>query len=221
MDWGLIIKVEHMDTQLPPPIQSTPAVQEVTQPVDIQASPRSQTAAIFKEIIQTLLLAVVLYFLIDFVVARVRVENVSMKPTLVPGEFLLVNKLAYKFSDMSRGDIVVFHYPPQPSEDYIKRLVGLPGDDVRINNGKVFVNKLPLTEPYIMAAPAYDGEWQVPAGSIFVLGDNRNSSSDSHVWGFVPVENIMGKAIVIYWPIQNAHVLTHPNIVNAAVQESP
>jgi signal peptidase I len=210
-----------MNIQTFPPEDPNPAVPEVTQPVDVQESHHSQAAAIFKEIIQTLLLAVVLYFLIDFVVARVRVENVSMKPTLVPGEFLLVNKLAYKHNDMSRGDIVVFHYPPQPSEDYIKRLVGLPGDVVRINKGKVYVNKLLLTEPYIMAAPAYDGEWQVPAGSIFVLGDNRNSSSDSHVWGFVPVENIMGKAIVIYWPIQNAHILTHPNIVNAASQNAP
>jgi signal peptidase I len=144
-----------------------------------------------------------------------------MKPTLVPGEFLLVNKLAYKFSGMTRGDIVVFHYPPQPSEDYIKRLVGLPGDTVKISKGQVTVNQQLLTEPYIMADPSYSGEWQVPAGSIFVLGDNRNSSSDSHVWGFVPVDNIMGKAIVIYWPLQNAHILTHPDIVNAASQAVP
>jgi signal peptidase I len=210
-----------MDTQLPQPDYSTPAVIEATQPVEVQASPHSQTGMIIKEIIQTVLLAVVLYFLIDFVVARVRVENVSMKPTLVPGEFLLVNKLAYKFNDMSRGDIVVFRYPPQPSEDYIKRLIGLPGDSIKINKGKVSVNKLLLTEPYIMADPSYDGEWQVPAGSIFVLGDNRNSSSDSHVWGFVPLNNIMGKAIVIYWPLQNANVLTHPNIVNAATLDVP
>jgi signal peptidase I len=220
MLWGLIIKLEHMDTQLPPSDYSSPAGQEILDTVETAELPRSHTAAIIKEIIQTLLLAIVLYFLIDFVVARVRVENVSMKPTLMPGEFLLVNKLAYKFSDMNRGDIVVFHYPPQPSEDYIKRLVGLPGDTVAINNRQVTVNGQPLTEPYIMAAPNYDGKWQVPAGSIFVLGDNRNSSSDSHVWGFVPLDNIMGKAIVIYWPLQNAHVLTHPNIVNAAFQSS-
>ncbi|MEI8131504.1 MAG: signal peptidase I [Leptolinea sp.] len=193
----------------------------ITEPVDVPESRRSQIFAIIREIIQTLLLAIVLYFMIDFVVARVRVENVSMKPTLLPGEFLLVNKLTYKFSGMSRGDIVVFHYPPQPSEDYIKRLIGLPGDTVEINNGKILVNKQPLTEPYIMANPTYKGEWQVPSGSIFVLGDNRNSSSDSHIWGFVPIENIMGKAIVIYWPLQNAHLITHPNIVNAAAQAAP
>lgn len=207
-----------MNTQLPTSDFPTPAVQEATQPVNLPVTKSSQTGAVIKEILQTLLLAVVLYFLIDFVVARVRVENVSMKPTLQPGEFLLVNKLAYKFTGMSRGDIVVFHYPPQPSEDYIKRLIGLPGDTVKIMNGKVMINQQPLTEPYISASPTYNGEWQVPAGSIFVLGDNRNSSSDSHVWGFVPVGNIMGKALVIYWPLQNAEVLTHPNIVNAAVQ---
>jgi signal peptidase I len=210
-----------MDINLPPSDYSRPAVQEVTQPVEIQEPHHSQIGAVIKEIVQTLLLAIVLYFMIDFVVARVRVENVSMKPTLVPGEFLLVNKLAYKFSGMTRGDIVVFHYPPQPSEDYIKRLVGLPGDTVKISKGQVTVNQQLLTEPYIMADPSYSGEWQVPAGSIFVLGDNRNSSSDSHVWGFVPVDNIMGKAIVIYWPLQNAHILTHPDIVNAASQAVP
>lgn len=210
-----------MDINLNPSDYSQPAVQDVTQPVDIQEPHRSQVGAVIKEIVQTLLLAIVLYFLIDFVVARVRVENVSMKPTLQPGEFLLVNKLAYKFSDMTRGDIVVFHYPPQPSEDYIKRLVGLPGDIVAISKGIVTVNQQPLLEPYIMAPPSYSGEWQVPAGSIFVLGDNRNSSSDSHVWGFVPVDNIMGKAIVIYWPLQNAHILTHPDIVSATTQVIP
>jgi signal peptidase I len=210
-----------MDINLTPSDYSQPAVQDVTQPVDTLEPHRSQVGAVIKEIVQTLLLAIVLYFMIDFVVARVRVENISMKPTLQPGEFLLVNKLAFKFKDMSRGDIVVFHYPAQPSSDYIKRLVGLPGDIVAIKKGIVSINGQPLTEPYIMASPSYSGEWQVPAGSIFVLGDNRNSSSDSHVWGYVPLGNIIGKAIVIYWPLQNAHILTHPNIISAAVQDVP
>lgn len=158
------------------------------------------------EVFQTLLLAFVLYFAIDAVVARVRVENISMQPTLKPGEFVLVHKLAYRFGEIQRGDIVVFHYSPQ--EDYIKRIIGLPGDIVEIADGLVKVNGYPLKEPYINAPPMYTGSWQVPEGKVFVLGDNRNQSSDSHTWGFVPIENIVGKAFVVYWPLEEMKVLT-------------
>ncbi|MEJ5201533.1 MAG: signal peptidase I, partial [Anaerolineales bacterium] len=92
------------------------------------------------EMFQTILLALVLYFMIDAVVARVRVENVSMKPTLLPDERLLVNKLAYRFGEVKRGDIIVFHFPANPSEEYIKRVIGLPGDWVQIRESKVYVN---------------------------------------------------------------------------------
>jgi signal peptidase I len=171
------------------------------------------------EILQTLILAAVMYVMIDAVIARVRVENISMLPTLHPGEFLLVNKLSYKVSPMSRGDIVTFHHDEK--EDYIKRLIGLPGDMVEVKNGKVTVNNLVLTEPYIAAAPSYNGVWQVPAGSVFVLGDNRNSSSDSHSWGFVSMDKLIGKALVVYWPLQNMQVLSHPDIASAASSEAP
>jgi signal peptidase I len=203
------------------PIQSDPALNEspVSEPDIIEEKPRSRVITFFFEILQTLILAVIMYVLIDSVIARVRVENISMLPTLRPGEFLLVNKLAYKIDKMSRGDIIIFHYDAK--EDYIKRLIGLPGDKVEVQNGKVKVNQLELDEPYIAAPPSYNGVWDVPAGSIFVLGDNRNSSSDSHSWGFVSLDKLIGKALVIYWPLQNAQVLTHPNIVNAAVSEIP
>src|SRR5512141_2146289 len=107
------------------------------------------------ETLQTIVLAVVLYFLIDSVVARVRVENISMEPTLQPGEFILVNKLAYRLGEYRYGDIIVFHYPPNPQEDYIKRVIGLPGDDINVNSGFVHVNGQPLDEPYISAPPMY------------------------------------------------------------------
>lgn len=168
------------------------------------------------ETIQTIVLAVVLYVLIDAVIARVRVENISMLPTLKAGEFLLVNKLAYKLGEAQGGDIVVFHFPQDPSEDYIKRVIGVPGDVVTIQNNKVYVNNRPLTEPYIAAPPQYTGTWTVPDGQLFVLGDNRNQSSDSHSWGFVPEENVVGKALVIYWPIDQFKILSQPLIVNAA-----
>jgi signal peptidase I len=205
-----------METQISPDEEDDLPELDVPNQIESERQNSSQVGLILKEIFQTLILAIVMYFMIDFVVARVRVENISMKPTLLPGEFLLVNKMAYKFSGMQRGDIVVFHNPQKITEDFIKRLIGLPGDSVEIRDGVVIVNQVPLIEPYIMELPNYQGSWQVPAGSIFVLGDNRNSSSDSHAWGFVPLDNIMGKAIAVYWPLQKAQVLSHPDIVFAS-----
>lgn len=168
------------------------------------------------ETLQTIILAVVLYFLIDSVIARVRVENISMLPTLQPGEFIIVNKMAYKLGQIKGGDIVVFHYPQDPREDYIKRVIGVPGDVITIEGQKVFVNNNLLTEPYISAEPQYTGTWTVPQDQLFVLGDNRNQSSDSHSWGFVPLENLVGKALVVYWPLDQFKILSQPLIVNAA-----
>jgi signal peptidase I len=146
----------------------------------------------------------------------VRVENISMKPTLDPGEFILVNKLAYRLGDVQHGDIIVFHFPQDPREDYIKRVIGLPGDDILVQGGVVYVNSRPLSETYISAPPGYTGEWKVPENSIFVLGDNRNQSSDSHSWGYVPTQNVVGRAMVIYWPFPKARLLNQPFVVKAA-----
>ena len=190
---------------------AVPAAAEAREP-----SLLARTGQFLFEIFQTLLLAVVLYLMVDFVVARVRVENISMRPTLVQGEFLLVNKLAYRWGEVGRGDIVVFHYPQNPEEDYIKRVIGLPGDDVVVRDHQVLVNGQVLQESYIAASPGYEGEWQVPEGSLFVLGDNRNQSSDSHSWGFVPFENVLGRAIFIYWPLDQMRVLNDAIVVNAA-----
>ena len=166
--------------------------------------------------VETVLLALILFLAINTVSDRVRVENISMQPTLYAGEFLLVNKLAYKLGTPNYGDIIVFPYPRDPKERYIKRVIGLPGDRVRIVEGRVTVNGQSLEEPYIAAHPAYNGEWTVPDGSLFVLGDNRNQSSDSHVWGFVSIDKVVGKAIVIYWPFSAARILDHPDIVKAS-----
>ncbi len=168
------------------------------------------------EVLQTLIMAVILYFLIDVVVGRVRVENISMEPTLHEGQFILVNKLAYRLGDFQRGDIVIFHYPRSPQEDYIKRVIGLPGDTVVIENGQVRVNGLLLDEPYIASPPNYSSTWAIPEGQLFVLGDNRNRSSDSHSWGFVPVEMVVGKALVVYWPLDDLKILNQAPGVNAA-----
>ena len=188
--------------------------EEITEPVQTPKS-RPGWVTFLLETVQTIILAVVLYFLIDSVVARVRVENISMEPTLMPGQFILVNKLAVKLNDIQRGDVIVFHFPQNPKEDYIKRVIGLPGDSIVIRGNKVVVNNQVIAEPYISAEPAYNGTWVVPEGNLFVLGDNRNQSSDSHSWGYVPINLVVGKALVIYWPLENIKTLSQPITVSA------
>ncbi len=167
------------------------------------------------DLAETLALAVVLYFGINAISARVRVDGYSMIPTLQDGEYVLVSKLSYKIGEPQHGDIIVFKYPGEPPQDLIKRIIGLPGDSVQVRNMKVIVNGQALSEPYIAAAPAYQGEWQVPDGYLFVLGDNRNDSSDSHSWGLLPIENVIGKAVLIYWPPPLWKAISHYEIAVA------
>jgi signal peptidase I len=153
------------------------------------------------DILETVVLSVVLFVVINLVSSRIRVESISMQPTLYAGNFVLVNKLGYKIGQPTRGDIIVFKYPPDPSQTpYIKRVIGLPGDTINVENGKVYVNGQELIEPYLMSNTARGGTWTVPEGDLFVMGDNRNNSSDSRSWGFVPLGNVIGKAEIIYWP---------------------
>lgn len=171
---------------------------------------------IFIDVLETVVLALVLFVVINAVSDRVRVENVSMQPTLYQGEFVLVNKLAYKWSTPKIGDIIIFPYPKDPTQNYIKRVIGVPGDVVSISNGTVKVNNETLVEPYIAAEPNYSGNWTVPEGKLFVLGDNRNNSSDSHAWGFVDIKQVIGKALVIYWPFNDFKILSYDLVVKAA-----
>jgi signal peptidase I len=199
---------------------------EFTQPEESQfeepqpdgtSSDSSSLKQFLVDLLETIVLAVVLFFAINAVSARVRVDGFSMIPTLQNGEYVLVNRLAYKMELPVRGDIIVFVSPQSPDLDLIKRVIGLPGDTVKISAGKVEVNGQVLNEPYIAAAPIYNGEWSVPEGSLFVLGDNRNDSSDSHAWGLLPIKNVIGKAILIYWPIPEWNLIQHVDNV-AAIQ---
>ncbi len=165
------------------------------------------------DIIETLVLAVILFLAINAMSARVRVDGFSMRPTLEDGEFVLVSKMSYYFGAVERGDIIVFHFPMNPEEELIKRVIGLPGDYVSVHAGVVSVNGQVLNEPYISGAPAYSGDWQVADGQLFVLGDNRNNSNDSKDWGLLPFDQIVGKAVLIYWPPPFWDVLEHPQLV--------
>jgi signal peptidase I len=170
---------------------------------------RSNLKRALIDIVETIVIALLLFLVINTISARIRVDGRSMEPTLKSGQFVLVNKLAYKIGSPQYGDIIVFHYPRNPDQEYIKRVIGLPGDLVEIKAGQVFVNDQLIDEPYILNEPTYQDRVRVPVNALFVLGDNRNNSSDSHTWGAVPLESVVGKAILIYWPPQDWGILHH------------
>lgn len=147
-----------------------------------------------------LVFPLLLNLLINTSTSRVRNDGYSMETTLSNGSYILVDKLAYLQNDLQRGDIVIFRFPVDPKHELVKRVIGLPGDVVSIHEGQVSINGTSINEPYISEKATYAGDWTVPRGEYFVLGDNRPDSSDSHAWGFVPRENIIGKAVWIYFP---------------------
>ena len=143
-----------------------------------------------------------------FVVQGFCVSGECMQPHLYTGERVLANKLAYSFGPPRRGEIVIFHYPKDPKEVYVKRVVGLPGDTIAIQNGSVFINGKLLPEPYKTFAAHGDMAPQaVPGGEYFVMGDNRDVSDDSRYWGGLPRFDIIGQAVACYWPPSRCQVL--------------
>jgi len=173
--------------------------------------------SILKEVIETLILAVVLFVGINAVVARIRVDGESMEPTLTSGEYVMVNRLSYRIGTPHRGDIIVFHFPGDPQEEYIKRVIGLPGDDILVRNGQVYINGQLLNESYINVKINYTGTWHIPDGQLFVLGDNRNNSSDSHDWGTVPMDYVVGKAVLVYWPPADWGLVSHIDLAKVVI----
>jgi signal peptidase I len=179
--------------------------------LDEPVSETSQVWGIAREIIETILLAAVIWLAVNFATARYVVDGQSMEPNLHTGQFLIVSRLAYKFGVPQRGDIIVFDFPGNPADDYVKRVIGLPGDTVTIQAGQIFINGNRLEEPYLpdeRMLPT-QGRWNVPDGSYFVLGDNRAHSSDSRRWGMLPEDAIIGKAWVSYWPPQDWGAIPH------------
>lgn len=168
------------------------------------------TGVILREIVETLLLTLFIFWIVNTATGRYRVQGHSMMPTLKEGEYLIVNKLSYYLEEPERGDIVVLHYPRDRSREYIKRIIGLPGDRVEVGNGQVQVNGVALNEPYVNGAANYQqGSWIVPDDSYFVMGDNRNNSSDSRAWSFLPHSDIVGKASIIYWGVEDWGLVPH------------
>ena len=165
---------------------------------------------IFTDNARLVIVALAIALVVRFFIAEPRyIPSPSMMPTLAVGDRLLVEKVSYRLHSPHRGDIVVFEPPPQLQEygysarqAFIKRVIGLPGETVKVSQGQVFVNSQPLAESYILEAPEYEMPTvRVPPSSLFVMGDNRNDSNDSHVWGFLPAKNAIGQAAFRFWPL--------------------
>ncbi|HKY84775.1 MAG TPA: signal peptidase I [Anaerolineales bacterium] len=169
----------------------------------------ARLARMLGELLQTVVVATIIFLAVNLVTARIRVEGSSMEPSLHDGELVVINRLAYRWGAPQRGDIVVFHFPLDPDRRFIKRVIGLPGEHVVVGDGQVTVDGVRLDEPYIAASPRYTGEWEIQPGQLFVLGDNRNNSSDSQTWGAVPLDQLIGKAWLVYWPPPEAGLIPH------------
>ena len=157
----------------------------------------------FRDILVAFAIAI---FIIIFVVQPVKVEGTSMLPVLMDQERIFVNRFIYQFTDISHGDVVVFRYPKDVNKSFIKRILAVPGDEIEIRAGMVYLNGRRLDEPYIPVEFLDRRSYPrtiVPPGRYFVLGDHRNSSNDSRNWGFVEKRLIYGKAFFCYWPIDH------------------
>jgi signal peptidase I len=174
------------------------------------AAEPSVARAAFSWLRDLTLSVVIAIVIILFLYQPVRVEGTSMQPSLVNEERIFINKFVYRFSDIARGDTVVFQFPGDPSKSYIKRVIGMPGDRVTVDHGRVIVNGAPLAEPYVPAEyrdEASYPEIQVEPDFYYVLGDHRNSSNDSRNWGTVKRGYIYGKAVFVYWPLDRLGLL--------------
>jgi signal peptidase I len=166
--------------------------------------------AIVREVVETAIMTLLIFLVVRLAFQNFRIEGQSMEANLHDGQFLIVNKLVYYLHPPQRGDVVVFHSPENPNKDFIKRVVGLPGEEVEMVDGRVHVNGVPLHEMYIHDptqrswGPEVVGEFE-----YFVLGDNRSNSSDSRSWGMLDGNSIIGKAWFSYWPPQYLGAVPH------------
>jgi len=188
----------------------------------------AKTKAVIRDWVESIIVAFLLAMVIRaFIVQAFKIPTGSMRPTLIEGDLILVNKFIYgakvpftkirlpKITDPKRGDVIVFIYPEDRKKDFIKRLIGLPGDIVEIKKGTLYINSKPLLDPvfnqryyYNRGDFAREGEKLiVPEDNFFVLGDNSGSSKDSRYWGFVPRDNILGKAMCIYFPPKRIRII--------------
>ncbi len=175
-----------------------------------------QEKPLWRDLLETVGGAVILaLFIMTFIARAFTVDGPSMLPTLHSGEKLLIDKVTYRFRPPQRGEVIVFRYPANPTEHFIKRVIGIPGDTIAIQDGVVYINGQKLEEDYLMEkARGSMAPVKVPPNAVFVLGDNRNNSHDSRsrLVGFVPYRLIEGRAVWRYWPLQALQVLELPPV---------
>jgi len=171
--------------------------------------PRRRARPVWWQLIETVGLALLMYAAMEYGTGRFRVDGPSMQPNLHTGEFVLADRLVYRLGPPRRGDVVVVHPPPPADTAFIKRLIGLPGETVAVEGGVVRVDGIALAEPYVLAPPTYTGMWTLGEDEYFVLGDNRNDSSDSHIWGPLHRAAIEARALLVYWPLSDWGVIEH------------
>lgn len=165
----------------------------------------------FLDILEVVVFAFAIFlFLYLLVMQPHKIKGASMEPNFPDGEFLLTDKVTYRFKEPKRGDVVIFKAPIAPDEEFIKRVIGLPGETVKVSDGHVYINGKILNERYLNSSLLTstgpflgEKEFTVPAGQLFVIGDNRNHSSDSRHWGPVQKTAITGRAWLIYWPLNS------------------
>jgi signal peptidase I len=198
-------------------------MQESSQPAGTSAPEHSQLPQLRSELRSwTRDLAVALglaLVIIIFLYQPVKVEGTSMAPLLSDQERIFINKFVYRFAPIDRGDVVVFWYPLDRSKSFIKRVIGLPGDTIEIRSGHLYVNDREVLEPYVPASYLDGSSYavgKVPDDNYFVMGDHRDSSNDSRMFGPVPRQYIYGKAVFAYWPVDHFGSLTLSSTVNAA-----
>lgn len=172
--------------------------------------------AFFLDILEVIVFAVAIFLFIYLLILQPhKIKGASMHPNFPDGEYLLTDKVSYRFGEPKRGDVIVFKAPTGNGDEFIKRIIGLPGEKVSVKNGKVYINENALEEKYldasVLTSAGYflqeDQSATVPEGEYFVLGDNRPHSSDSRAWGFIAKKKITGRAWLIYWPLKSAGVV--------------
>jgi signal peptidase I len=178
---------------------TTPVTDSALPPPPVPAEAPPPRTNLLREIVETVLLTAIIFLLVNTATGRFRIEGQSMEPNLHDNEYVLIDKVSYLLHPPERGDVVVLLRPGE--RDYIKRIIGLPGDTVEVRSGQVVVNGVILEEPYINQAIRVDiAARQVEPDRYFVMGDNRNNSSDSRSFGTVAAKDIVGRAWLVYWP---------------------
>lgn len=188
--------------------------------MDYEQQPKSKVVSFFSDTFQTFLMALAVFLVIYFFIARpFQVSGDSMFPTYKDREYIFTNIIGIKLGEIKRGDVIVFKAPIGNDKDFIKRVIGLPGDTVELKAGYVYVNGQKLDESAYLNSDVrtYGGTFlsdnvqkKVSEGSLFVLGDNRSYSSDSREWGLLKESAIIGKSFFVYWPINEAHLIHNP-----------